>query len=682
MTFWRRSSCCRCSVPRPKRFPQRSSLTLPDLRQQKSIPVWVNAAVGKTVTVGFVGDMRSAVAAQGSYPVDTVDDFGWARVFIPTETTLFKSFHTPKSMFLNHPYRSFLRSLTAVCLLATALTCFAQQPAKTYVVKDGACPWFDRVDKWALSGVPESLLGTTPVSQQSCTDRSLVLTGTPTAIVLAVYDKDLAKFKAAYPAATPTGEKLAVKNPAGGILAYTVLSWVNPPQKIKPEPPLGSGLILLKVSDTGAPAQTSATAVSVVPAVASAAVPPPTGSGAQLKPRQDVVLNGKTEKTYVVKDGAFPWFDRVDKWALSGVPESLLGTTPVSQQSCSDRSLVLTGTPTAIVLAVYDKDLAKFLAAYPAATPTGEKLAVKNPAGGILAYTVLSLVNPPQKIKTEPPLGGGLILLKMSELGVPDQPTATAVPAVPAVPTTAVPPAPAAGAQREPRQAFVLPVQQHVDLYLLMGQSNMVGRDPAGLEAQAIDPRIGFLDSNGRWWIAREPMHSGGSGIGPGISFASAMLATADPASVIGLVPCAVGGSPLSRWVKGGDLYQAAVSRAKTSAAAGQLKAILWHQGESDSQNAADAQTYEVRLTQMFQDIRADLGQPDLPIVVGQLGEFVKTRYIDMVRSALTHLPANLPRVGFADSNGLGHKGDSLHFSAEAEQEMGRRYAAALKAIP
>ena len=388
-------------------------------------------------------------------------------------------------------------------------------------------------------------------------------------------------------------------------------------------------------------------------------------------------------KTYVVKEGAFPWFDRVNQWALSGVPESLLGTTPVPQQACSERSLVLTGTPAAIVFAVQDNDVAKFKAAYPTATPTGEKLAIKKvPAGDILGYTVFSWVNPPQKIKPEPPLGAGLILLKVSDTGAPVPTTSTAVPAVPAVAPAAVPPATGAGVPLASRQPFVLPGQQNVDLYLLMGQSNMVGRDIVGLDAQATDPRIGFIDSQGQWWIAREPMHSGGSGIGPGISFATTMLPSANPASVIGLIPCAVGGTPLSRWVKGRDLYQAAVSRAKKAAAAGRLKGILWHQGESDSQNAADAQSYEVRLTQMFKDIRADLGQPDLPIVVGQLGEFVQARYVEIVRIALTHLPADLPRVGFADSKGLGHKGDSLHFSAEAEQEMGRRYAAALKAIP
>jgi hypothetical protein len=273
-------------------------------------------------------------------------------------------------------------------------------------------------------------------------------------------------------------------------------------------------------------------------------------------------------------------------------------------------------------------------------------------------------------------------LLKVSGSGTPAEATATAGSAVPVVATSTVPSATGVGVQREPSQVFVLPGQQNVDLYLLMGQSNMVGRDTVWLDTQALDSRIGFMDGQGHWWIAREPMHSGGSGIGPGISFAKSMFPSVDPASVIGLIPCAVGGSPLRRWVKGGDLYQAALNRAKKAASAGRLKGILWHQGETDSENPADAQSYETRLTQMFKDIRSDLGQPDLPIVVGQLGEFVQARYVDIVRIALTHLPANLPRVGFADSKGLGHKGDSLHFSAEAEQEMGRRYAAALKAIP
>lgn len=158
----------------------------------------------------------------------------------------------------------------------------------------------------------------------------------------------------------------------------------------------------------------------------------------------------------------------------------------------------------------------------------------------------------------------------------------------------------------------------------------------------------------------------------------------ADPKITVGLVPCAVGGTPLRRWVKGADLYEGAVSRAQAAARDGRIKGVLWHQGESDTGKQENAESYETRLTQMFVDLRQDLGLPDLPIVVGQLGEFLtheKYPYAATVRGAIEHLPAVMEGVGYADSKGLDHKGDALHFSADAEQEMGARFARAMRGL-
>lgn len=235
--------------------------------------------------------------------------------------------------------------------------------------------------------------------------------------------------------------------------------------------------------------------------------------------------------------------------------------------------------------------------------------------------------------------------------------------------------------------AMAPPPKNSFHIYLLMGQSNMVGRDTRGLAAQADDPRILTLNTNGEWVVARDPLHSSEGrippGVGPGISFAAEML-KADPTITIGLVPCAVGGTPLRRWVKGGDLYEKAVKRAKLAAQTGVIEGVLWHQGETDTSSQKNAETYEVRLTQMFKDLRADLDQPDLPIVVGQLGNFLepgKYPYVETVRAAIKHMPAVMPHVGYADSTGLGDKGDKLHFSSEAQREFGTRYAKAMQEI-
>lgn len=229
--------------------------------------------------------------------------------------------------------------------------------------------------------------------------------------------------------------------------------------------------------------------------------------------------------------------------------------------------------------------------------------------------------------------------------------------------------------------------KENFHIYLLMGQSNMAGRDTRTLTSQVDNPHVLALGTNGQWIIARDPIHTKVGriepGAGPGIPFALEMLKT-ETNLTIGLIPCAVGGTPLSRWVKGGDLYEKAMYQAKLTASAGVIKGVLWHQGESDSTKQQNATTYAARLAQMIRDFRAELGQTNLPIVVGQLGEFLepeKYPYAETVRSAIRSVSTNLPNVGYAASNGLGDKGDKLHFSAESQKQMGIRFAHAMQKL-
>jgi hypothetical protein len=267
-----------------------------------------------------------------------------------------------------------------------------------------------------------------------------------------------------------------------------------------------------------------------------------------------------------------------------------------------------------------------------------------------------------------------LVLVLLAVVGgIPSQGQQPAPIATPAQPT-AKPPA--------KKDAF--------HIYLLMGQSNMAGRDTRSLASQVDNPRVLALNTDDKWVVARDPIHAKEGriepGAGPGIPFAVEMI-KADPKIAIGLVPCAVGGTPLRRWAKGADLYEKALSRAKIAAQAGVIKGVLWHQGETDTTKQENADSYEKRLTQMFRNLRTDLGLPDLPIVVGQLGEFLsqspgKYPYAETVRNAIKHMPAVLPHVGYADSAGLSDKGDKLHFSADAQKELGARFAKAMQELP
>jgi hypothetical protein len=229
-----------------------------------------------------------------------------------------------------------------------------------------------------------------------------------------------------------------------------------------------------------------------------------------------------------------------------------------------------------------------------------------------------------------------------------------------------------------------LPVKEKLHLYLLMGQSNMAGRGKIAFEDKIPHPRVLVFTLRDTWEPAVEPIthdRPGMLGVGPGLAFGKA-IAEQEPGVTIGLVPCAVGGTPLRRWQKGGDLYSNAVHRAKLAMRDGTLKGILWHQGESDSGTATNANSYSDRLAQMIRDIRTDLACPDLPFVVGQIGEFLYDRgpehspYARVVNAALAALPSKVPATACAPSKGLKHKGDQLHFDAASQRKFGRRYAA------
>ena len=66
------------------------------------------------------------------------------------------------------------------------------------------------------------------------------------------------------------------------------------------------------------------------------------------------------------------------------------------------------------------------------------------------------------------------------------------------------------------------------------------------------------------------------------------------------------------------------------------------------------------------------------------MGDFLtpeKYPYVEQVRGAIGHIATVVPGVGYADSRGLGHKGDNLHFSADAEKELGARFAKGMREL-
>jgi hypothetical protein len=231
-----------------------------------------------------------------------------------------------------------------------------------------------------------------------------------------------------------------------------------------------------------------------------------------------------------------------------------------------------------------------------------------------------------------------------------------------------------------------------MQLFLLAGQSNMAGRGKVEARDSVVNPRVLKLDRSMSWVPAVDPLHWDKPalvGVGPGRSFGLA-LAARDTTARIGLIPAAVGGSPISSWEPGAldaatgtHPYDEALARLRIAQRSGTLRGILWHQGESDATPALSV-LYARRLRALIARFRADAGDATLPFLIGELGKFdAKPWSAEMARVDSVHraIAASVPNVAYVSSDGLVDKGDQLHFDGPSQRTFGERYAAAYLAM-
>lgn len=231
-----------------------------------------------------------------------------------------------------------------------------------------------------------------------------------------------------------------------------------------------------------------------------------------------------------------------------------------------------------------------------------------------------------------------------------------------------------------------------LDLYLLIGQSNMKGRGFMPDEPKNDDRIIMMHLKTDGWFRARHPLHLTGdpatfqghdnAGVGPGLAFAEAVSA-GRPEARIGLLPCARGGSAISLWSEKGPLYLNAIRRARLALEQGpagktKLRGVLWLQGEADSRPER-LPRYEDALHDLVDRLRADLDDPDLPFLAATIGE-IRPDTPDSRRTEINRILLDLPNhrenTACVDARDLeGHIGDSVHYDTASQEEIGRRFA-------
>ncbi len=267
------------------------------------------------------------------------------------------------------------------------------------------------------------------------------------------------------------------------------------------------------------------------------------------------------------------------------------------------------------------------------------------------------------------------------------------------------------------------------DLILVAGQSNAVGFDAYAEELPA-DPRdadtmfwwrVGdpppdeFDGTSARQWTTLQfqprtpamPAIDGKKvarqygnfnlktkgGFGPEIGMIRT-LATKESRPVAVIKTAFSGTSVAGDWNvglpgKADACYRAMIDEAKAALAAAKSKdlilrprAFVWVQGESDA-NAKDSSVYAANLTKMLQSLRADLGAPDLILLLGVNTRFGngKNAFMPKVVEAQKEVAATLPRARYVDTAGAETLPPShTHFTAVGTLEIGRRYAEALLA--
>ena len=216
--------------------------------------------------------------------------------------------------------------------------------------------------------------------------------------------------------------------------------------------------------------------------------------------------------------------------------------------------------------------------------------------------------------------------------------------------------------------------------FLLIGQSNMAGRGFFD-EAHEINGQNIRVLRNGRWQPFYRPVNGDRSFSGVNLAESFAEKYSEKHENVmVGLIPCADGGTCLDQWQEGSLLYDNAVNCARLASRTSTIAGVLWHQGESDCHDGRYPAYYE-KLEKIFSALRRDLDLYDVPFLVGGLGDFIEiyangglAEGFKVVNPALERYAKEHEMTGFVSAKGLKSNPDNLHFCADALYEFGLRY--------
>ncbi len=223
----------------------------------------------------------------------------------------------------------------------------------------------------------------------------------------------------------------------------------------------------------------------------------------------------------------------------------------------------------------------------------------------------------------------------------------------------------------------------HVKVFLLGGQSNMVGNNclTSELPAALQDPQADVLFYPGSL-ITLRPGYGGQ--FGPEITFGRT-IADASPSETYCLIKHAANGSSLlGNWNPAtGNSYASFRTRVANGIAAltaaghtYEIEGMLWTQGEAEAAAGTTTPVYEAALNEFIADIRTRYG-PNLPFFVSRLSNSqtsINATGLSTIRAAQEYVALNDPYTYLVDTDGMSVGTDNLHFNEPGQMALGQAF--------
>jgi len=239
-------------------------------------------------------------------------------------------------------------------------------------------------------------------------------------------------------------------------------------------------------------------------------------------------------------------------------------------------------------------------------------------------------------------------------------------------------------------------------IFIAFGQSNMEGAGKIEQQDKLVDNRFRVLQAvdcpefkkiKGEWYPAVPPLCRCNSGLSPADYFGRTLVANLPKNIKVGIVNVSVAGCKIELFDKDnfqtytatapswmtniikeydGNPYSYLVEMAKLAQNDGVIKGILFHQGESNTNDSA----WTLKVKDVYDNLIKDLNlNPDsVPLLAGETVNADQGGICAGMNSIIAKLPDVIPNAHVISSSGCSDAPDNLHFNAAGYRTFGMRY--------